>query len=75
MADYLPLDECAIVRYASPDGELVWRVEESKSTSGEPVYAAGFEGTFWHVHPDQLQRRGEPIEVLLALTEDVLADS
>lgn len=74
MANHLPLDAGAIARYVSPDGQLVWRVEVSKSTSGEPVYAAGFEGTFWHVHPDQLRRRGEPIEVLLTLTEELLAD-
>lgn len=71
MTERLPLDESAIVRYRSPDGELICRVEVSRDTKGERVYAAGFETLSGIVHPDQLRRRGEPIEVLLAVIEEL----
>jgi len=69
-----PLDRTAIARHQSPDGELVWRVERSDDAAGGAVFSAGFEGGFWHVHPDQLERTGEPLAVLLKVTEQLLTD-
>ena len=67
-----PLDRTAIARHQSPDGELVWRVERSDDAAGGAVFSAGFEGGFWHVHPDQLERTGEPLAVLLKVTDRVV---
>ncbi|RYE10335.1 MAG: hypothetical protein EOP22_04620 [Hyphomicrobiales bacterium] len=63
-----------LARHVSPDGRLTWRVERYREADGVNGYAAGFEDSFWHIHPDQLQRAGEDEEKLRGLTADLLAD-
>jgi hypothetical protein len=63
-----------LVRHVSSDGALIWRVEKSLLPDGTAAYVAGFEGLLWHIHPESLDRPGAPLDRVLAVTDDLLAD-
>ena len=64
-----------IARHVSPDGQLVWVVEEYPETEGSHGIAMGFADLPWHTHPDAFDRRGRSDhDIATDVTAAILTD-
>jgi len=62
-------------RHVSPDGELVWVVEEYPEQDGSVGIAMGFADLPWHTHPSLFDDRGRSERRIAAdVTTAVLTD-